>query len=370
MPATNLLRSQPALHVDADGRRHSHSVHYKDEGGSKTSYTFDLNLLQREKEFCVGADLMCSNPKCAHATASKNFVGPHMFQVAKCTAIHLRGKGKSADPHMLNGNCGIGAWSKRRNAYTFCAETNCAAARLHCRFKTVNNTSKCKTCGAATHYAVSLLTDAKRTVTLAPVVVRSKRKIPVSMRKKSEKEIKEFILQRSREKRLSTCIKRKRALTTEAVETPKAGSAAKRVKKQHDAVNLTQCGSIVQAPHAYADAARGDLILQNEKLRAQNNKLQRENKELQNEVDFTRTSMDMLADYCRKELLKVRDNFFTILHHTNELTTAHNKMVAERELKFYDPYEDNAKIPIEFFAQIKHLPPLGEVTDKDFDFFD
>lgn len=361
MPVVPLLRQQPALYVSADGIRHSHSVHYKDEGGKSNTYAFDINLLDREQEISVGAKLVCDNPKCAREV-TQQFVSPHFFRVTACQSIRARNKKKAPDPHMLNGDRGIGAWSKQRNVYTLCADEDCAAARVHCNFLSVNNSLKCKGCGCKTFYQVCALTDAKRTVELAPVLVKSKRKIPVYMRKKDEKEIEDFMRQkRTRKKRSFATTKRQKGVATKDAATPKAYAQSGR-KKQRLHIDLSQCSSVVREPHLYDDSVKGDLILQNERLAALNN-------DLQEELVATKQKMELLLRYCRAELTKTRQNFDIILHHTNELTTSYNALVAKAELKFYDPYEDGSQMPIDFFANLDQLPSLEAVADADFDIF-
>lgn len=362
MPVVPLLRQQPALYVGADGTRYAHSVHYKDEGGKSNTYAFDINLLDREQEISVGAKLVCDNLKCTRDKSTQQFVSRHFFRVTACHSLRARSKKKASDPHMLNGDRGIGAWSKQRNVHTLCANEDCTAARVHCNFLTVNNSLKCKGCGCKTYYQVCALTDAERTIELAPVLVKSKRKIPVNMREKSEKEIEDFIKQkRTRQKHTFAPIKRKRGMTESA--TPKVGTKnTSKKKKSRSTVDLSQCASLVRPPLAGAGSTENDLMLQNERLIARNNTLQKE-------LDATKQKLEMLADYGRAELTKARDNFYTILHRTNELIAAHNTFVAEAELKFYDPYEDGSKMPIDFFAHLEQLPPLEEVTNADFEQF-
>lgn len=180
-----LISKQPLAFVNAHNKKQKYAVIYKDEGGKYTRhYPLRLSIAQATRKVSLASFIKCNNPACSRHVqvySSPEFAGDTLFQVEACNRSGFRGPLRfSTSP--------VSVWADKANVWSF--ETfNDVALEVHCKFLKVSCKVSCPVCSGLTQFVVAVATDDGCIEETLPVVVKSKRKIPASMRNKSQREI-------------------------------------------------------------------------------------------------------------------------------------------------------------------------------------
>lgn len=345
-----LIRWQAPVHTDRNNVAQAYSIFYKDEGGQAKTYDFELNLLRAEREVSVGARLWCV--KC-NALQPEKFVSPKLFRVERCTAVQILKGSNVENPHVLNVGNGAGDWEKHENVQTFCAEEKCIAVKVHCKFNAVSRSFCCKSCGAKTRFLVQVHTDKRRSAQLKPVLVMSKRKIPVVMRKKSTKEIEAFKSQKREERKRKAPWKSK--FNLKVFDSP--NDAPRKTSERAD--NMMQ------------------LMLENERLLRDNFVLREENVGLKRHCNELRTTHKVAMDKIvvnHEALAQKVQTLMQIKQHNNMCDVIEQDMYNPSRPTLGDIFDmtDEKLLPLNMFAMLDDidppLSPLADVTEDDLNF--
>ena len=201
-----LIKQQPKAFVDAKGKKHGHVIVYKDEGGKHAyHYAMRVSVPHTTRTISVAAYAQCTNTKCAHHSdifGLPQFVPATMFCVMECSRADHRGPLRAAPAPVAEWTGKPNVWS-----YTTCLDT---ALDIKCNFSKVTSKCMCPSCGGETQFKIAVATDENCVDVSRPICVMSKRKIPASMRKKTEKEIKAF-MDKTRNKKCARQTGRKRS---------------------------------------------------------------------------------------------------------------------------------------------------------------
>lgn len=347
---SRLIRWQAPVDTDRNNVAQAHSTFYKDEGGQAKTYDFELNLLRAEREVSVGARLWCVKCK---GKQPEIFVSPNLFRVERCTAVQTKKGVCVGNPHVLNVGKGTGDWEKHENVQTFCAEEKCVAVRVHCKFNAVSRSFCCKSCGAKTRFSVQLHTDKRRSAQLKPVLVMSKRKIPVVMREKSTKEIEAFKSQKREERKRKAPWKSK--FNLKVYDSP--NGAPRKTAQQAD--NMMQ------------------LMLENERLLQDNCALREENVGLKRHCNELRTTHQAAMDNIvvnHEALAQKVQSLMQIKQHDNMCDVIEQDMYNPSRPTLGDIFDmdDEKLVPLNMFATLDDidppLTPLADVTEDDLNF--
>ena len=183
--ASPLICKQPPAFVNAHNKKQKYAVIYKDEGGKYTRhYPLELSIAQTTRKVSLASFIKCNNPACSRhiqVYSSPEFASDTLFQVEACNRSGFRGPLRfSKTP--------VSVWRQKANVWSF--ETfNDVALEVHCKFQKVSCKVSCPVCSGLTQFVVAVATDDGCIEETLPVVVKSKRKIPASMRNKSQREI-------------------------------------------------------------------------------------------------------------------------------------------------------------------------------------
>lgn len=180
-----LISKQPAAFVNAANKRQGYTVIYKDEGGKHTRhYSLRLSLAQSTRKVSIAAYVRCNNPACpqhVNVQASPSFISDALFQVIACNRTGFRGP-----LHFCKSP--VNKWAQKNHVSSY-ETSNDLAVEVECKFRKVSCKVSCPVCSGLTRYVVAVATDDDCVEETLPVQVKSKRKIPASMRHKSEREI-------------------------------------------------------------------------------------------------------------------------------------------------------------------------------------
>ena len=239
-----VIAKQPAAFVNEHNKRQKFAVIYKDEGGKHTChYSLRLSLVPSNRKVSIVAFTKCTKPGCSYhrsITSSPSFAGKSLFQVVSCNRAGYCGPLFPSKTHVKE-------WAKKRDVWSFQA-SNDSCIDVECKFLKVSCKVSCPSCSGMTQFVVAVATDSGIIEETLPVFVKSKRKIPASMRNKSQREINAYKAKSRQEKRClltetkSTPIKRKLALTSFTMNTPNKKSkvdVARLTPKQRAFYNLT-----------------------------------------------------------------------------------------------------------------------------------
>jgi len=188
--APPLIKTQPAPCKNAKGETQQYVVVYKDEGG-KYNYDHTMRLIvpQTTTKISVAAYATCINAACAMSLSDVSgppqFVSDKLFCVMECSRSGFKGPmSKTPFP--------VAAWGEKSNVWSFTSFMN-TAVDIKCNFLKVSSKCICNTCGGETRFKIVVATNDNRVGTSLPISVKSKRKIPASMRKRSQRDIEAFI---------------------------------------------------------------------------------------------------------------------------------------------------------------------------------
>lgn len=215
-----LIKEQPKPFVDAAGANHGHVVVYKDEGGQYTyHYPMRVSVPHTTQKISVAAYTQCTNTMCAqHCDVSgcTQFVSDKLFSVMDCSRAGHRGP-------LVSAPTPVAEWEGKPNVWSYVTFMD-TALDIKCNFWKVTSKCMCGACGGETQFKIAVATDQNCVDVSLPIRVMSKRKIPASMRKKSQREIKAF-MEKTRHKK---CVKQEgRKRKSDAVAVVKARPALK-----------------------------------------------------------------------------------------------------------------------------------------------
>lgn len=233
-----LIKAQPKLFVDAKGVQQDYVVVYKDEGGKHTyHHTMRVSVPATTQTVSVAAYAQCSDPACAQHSEvlrAPRFVSDQFFYVRECCRSGYKGPLPPA-------SAPVHAWRDKANVWSYKTFMD-EELVIKCNFLKVTSKCVCGACGGETHFKIAVVTDGNCVDTSLPVCVMSKRKIPASMRKKSQREIKAF-MEKARNKKARQQKKRKGVTDSRPIQIP----LAKKVKLATPKRGVYTTESIVHA---------------------------------------------------------------------------------------------------------------------------
>lgn len=201
------IEEQPKPFVDANGTKQGYVLVYKDEGGKHTyHHTMRVSLPPGTHTVSVAAYARCKDPACAQhfdVLPPPRFVSDQFFHVRECARDRYKGPLQHASEP-------VHAWRGKANVWSYKTFMDDSLV-IKCNFLKVTSKCTCSACGGDIQFKIAVATDNNCVVTSLPICVMSKRKIPASMRKKSQREIKAF-MDKARNKKAVQARKRKGAL--------------------------------------------------------------------------------------------------------------------------------------------------------------
>lgn len=201
-----LIKAQPKPFVDAKGVNQGYVIVYKDEGGKHTyHHTMQVSLPPATHTVSIAAYAHCTDPTCSQhcdALPPPKFVSDQLFDVRECARDGFKGP-------LPRASVPVYAWREKANVSSYKTSMDDSLV-IKCNFLKVTSKCMCNTCGGETQFKIVVATDNNCVDTSLPICVMSKRKIPASMRKKSQKEIKAF-MDKARNKKAVQVHKRKGA---------------------------------------------------------------------------------------------------------------------------------------------------------------
>ena len=208
-----LIKAQPKPFVDANGAQQDYVVVYKDEGGKHTyHHTMRVSVPATTQTVSVAAYAQCRDPACAQHNEilrAPQFVSDQFFHVRECARDRYKGPLPPA-------SAPVHAWRDKANVWSYKTFMDKELV-IKCNFLKVTSKCMCSACGGETQFKIAVVTDGNCVDTSLPVCVMSKRKIPASMRKKSQREIKAF-MDKARNKKVRQHKKRKGVMGSRPIQ--------------------------------------------------------------------------------------------------------------------------------------------------------
>ena len=208
-----LIKAQPKPFVDANGVNQGYVVVYKDEGGKYAyHYTMRVSVPTTTRTVSVAAYAQCRNPACSQhrgVLPLPQFVSEQLFHVRECGRARYKGPlPRTSTP--------VHAWREKANVWSYKTFMDDSIV-IKCNFLKVTSKCMCGACGGETQFKIAVSTDNNCVDTSLPICVMSKRKIPASMRKKSQREIEAF-MDKTRNKKAVQAHKRKGAANSRLIQ--------------------------------------------------------------------------------------------------------------------------------------------------------
>jgi len=208
-----LIKAQPKPFVDANGVNQGYVVVYKDEGGKYAyHYTMRVSVPTTTRTVSVAAYAQCRNPACSQhhgVLPPPQFVSEQIFHVRECGRARYKGPlPRTSTP--------VHAWREKANVWSYKTFMDDSIV-IKCNFLKVTSKCMCGACGGETQFKIAVSTDNNCVDTSLPICVMSKRKIPASMRKKSQREIEAF-MDKTRNKKAVQAHKRKGAAAVRLIQ--------------------------------------------------------------------------------------------------------------------------------------------------------
>jgi hypothetical protein len=228
---SQLIKAQPKPLVNAQGVDQGYVVVYKDEGGKYAyHYTMRVSLPPNTHTVSVAAYARCKDPACAQhfdALPPAQFVCDQFFHVRECARDRYKGPLQCA-------SAPVHAWRGKANVWSYKTFMDSELV-VKCNFLKVTSKCTCSACGGDIQFKIAVATDNNCVDTSLPICVMSKRKIPASMRKKSEREIKAF-MDKARNKKAVHAHKRKGAAVIRPIQN-KTSKPVQPAKRKHSFID-------------------------------------------------------------------------------------------------------------------------------------
>lgn len=177
---------------------------YKDEGGKYAyHHTMRASLSFETRTVSIAAYAQCRDARCAQRSDisdSPPFLSDQLFSVRECSRAGFKGP-------LLDAPVGVRVWQDKANVWSYKTFMDKEVV-IKCNFMKVTSKCMCSICGGETLFKIAVATDSNSVDTSVdtslPICVMSKRKIPASMRKKSQREIEAFIVKARKKKAANT----------------------------------------------------------------------------------------------------------------------------------------------------------------------